>query len=203
MLIPFLLFFIAMHSTYAYFTATASEKKSTASTATIQILLTEPERSFVDIYDNIISSEAADQIQNQVLPGNTIYFNGTLINKGNAECYVLIKFTIDITKAGSSTTENFTTEYYSFANNEQIEITEKDGEYSNNVGIIPKNNNSVENTSDERDFTLSFEIDGKRFTDAYQGATLNYSIKAYAIQTVHIPDGAAGATALLMEYINQ
>lgn len=199
-----------MHSTFAYFTATASEKKSTTSTATIQITLTEPEKTSYDINDIIISPEEVGQIDNQILPGNTIYFDGTLINSGNADCYVLIKFTIDVTKVNSSTAENFITEYYTFIEDDesdagysQLEITETQSGYSSDVGIIPKNNNSVNDTSDERDFTLSFEIDGKTFTDAYQGATINYSIKAYAIQTVHIPNDATGATSLLMQYINQ
>lgn len=208
--VPFLLFFISMHSTYAYFTATAKEQKSTTSTAKIQIMLTEPEKTFEDLDKNIISAEFEGRPENQVLPGNTIYFDGTLLNKGTADCYILIQFSITITKVGSATPETHILKYYTFVEDNtnadgyrQQEITESQGVYSHNVGIIPKDNEDADDTSDERNFSFSFEIDGKTFTDAYQGATINYSIKAHALQTVHIPDNATGATGLLMQYINQ
>lgn len=207
-IIPFLLFFISLNTAYAFFTATAAKSESTSNTATIRINIGEVGETVTDV-NQVVTSSTTEGVVNKVLPGDELTLAGTLANAGSAECYVILEFKIDVTKVGSTESENITKEYYTFTTTSssplaysQTKITESEGTYSSNAGIICANNESETNTDDERNFSLSYTFDGATFGDVYKNANITYTIRAYAIQTVGITNGASGATALLMEYLS-
>ena len=87
-ILPILLFFIAMSSVYAYFTATAKSQEGELSTAIIRVGFSE------DTASSIVNSN--DVITTNVLPGSTIVVNGSVVNTGTMPIYSILEFLITV-----------------------------------------------------------------------------------------------------------
>ncbi|MBQ9795708.1 MAG: hypothetical protein IJW36_01925 [Clostridia bacterium] len=201
-----------MNTTYAYFTATATEKKSTTSTATIKISITDDDKTISDIDNTVIyTSSSTDSATRNLLPGDKLIVSGTLVNGGTAECYAIIEFNIDATLSDSSVV-SVCKKYYTFVIDEtspleytQTEIEIVNDTYSTHADIICADNESDTNTDDERDFEFTFTFTGADFGNTYKNANITYSVKAYAIQSANLATTAEAsaqkATELLMQKI--
>ena len=92
-IIPFLVFFISMNTTYAYFTATASKQESSTNTATIRINFSDVGYSATNTNNAIVSSSKTTSVRN-ILPGDTLKVNGSIITLGSASCYLIFEIEV-------------------------------------------------------------------------------------------------------------
>ena len=103
-IIPFLVFFISMNATFAYFTATAAKNESSSETAMLKINFS------ADTVGEVYTSTQTKETK--ILPGDTLKVVGALENSGTADCYVVLEYEIKITKQNTSYTETVIKEYY-------------------------------------------------------------------------------------------
>ncbi len=195
-IIPFLLFFISMNATYAYFTATATKKESTTNTAIIKISL----NNVSDSISRVTSETEEGKIQ-KLVPGDTLNINGTLVNSGSTSCYVIIEFSLEIKKINDAFSETHVKEYYTFENSEdgttytKKEIHGNPNNYSTQAGIILKDGT--------RNFNLTYTFTGNEYGNEYNQATATYKVRAHALQTGNLAateeESAKVATNVLME----
>lgn len=189
-IIPFLMFFISINTTYAFFTATTTEKHSSTETAIVRI-------TFNEVQANAIST-ASQSSSTTIMPGDTLTVAGQLVNSGTADCYVAIVYEIKITKIDGSTETPFK-KYYTYKSGVLTEITGTEGNYSTTAGILKEKDG-------EDSVTLNlptYEFAGATYNNDYKNATVTYFLKGSAIQTVNIPGGASEATDILMGNLNK
>lgn len=178
-IIPFLVFFISMNSTFAYFTATATKQQSAGQTASVQITFK----------TNGVSTVTATTKSGNVkiIPGDTLSIGGTITNSGTTDAYVLIKYVLRIQKAGTSYIETKEKKYLVFDEQKNLVNVETNGilDTTQFAKIISStaNQNSIDFTGDEQ-LTHSFE--GQKYDNSYKNAKVEYELCAYAIQTSHI-----------------
>lgn len=190
-IIPFLVFFISMNTTYAFFTATATKKESTTTTATVQITFKTDGVSTVSA-----STESGEAM---VIPGDTLTLTGSLTNVGSADAYAIMEFIVTVQKTGSTDIETVCKKYYTFVDSTLTEITGTENNYSTNAGIITSNTSKHFTSTN----ALTFTFTGATYDNSYKNATMNYYINASAIQTANLAstetESAKVATNLLME----
>ena len=181
-----------MNATYAYFTASARAADGTATTATLQIAVSEDTAGLIN--SSTVTSST------KLIPGDILTIDGSVVNKGNVQAYVILELTISSTKAGasSSTTEEHV--FYSLSGSNLIELTGSNKTYSVNAFVVdPPNANSSNVFS--KDFNINYTFDFYHYDNTYKNATVIYTLTAHAIQTANISD-AATATELLLEKAN-
>jgi len=182
--IPITLFFVAIDATYAYFTSTLQETKTTA-TARLTIEFGDTTKTFAN------STEITNSTL--ILPGDTIVASGTVENSGNVQAYVIIKFKLSVTKSGSSNEELIDEKYYTIHNSNLQEITVDGNSISHNAFIM--------NGGASQPFAISYQLDFDEFNNDYKQAKLSYSLQACAIQTTSLPDAAEATTLLINQVV--
>ena len=196
MIIPFLLFFISMNVTYAYFTATATEKKSTATTAVIRVGF--DSSTTTEINSNVLTSH----VDNIFYPGDVLSAQGKIENSGKSNIYAILVFKVLVTKKGETEAQTAIEKYYSFdGSGNQVEIVVSNNSFSNNACLIEAPNANKTNNY-TRSFSVSYEFVGADYDDDYQEASVEYLIAAYAVQTTNLEGTgtqAENATEILME----
>ncbi|MBR6779325.1 MAG: hypothetical protein IKM43_04225 [Clostridia bacterium] len=188
---PILVFFLAMNSVYAYFTATTTQKQTSNTTSIIQI-------GFTDATNATINSVTVTE-NTKILPGQTIQINGGIKNTGSASFYALIEICLYITKVGGTETI-IQSDVYTITQQglKQLEFSDEQDKYTTEACAL--NYNTTTNVGESINFSTSYEFGFYEYDNTYQGATFRYSITAYAIQKFVIED-AVEATNLIAEQI--
>ena len=177
-LIPILMFFLAMGSVYAYFTATANSQETDFSTAIVRVGFSE------DTSVTVVSS--SDTFITTVLPGSTLRVQGKVENIGTMSIYSILEFTVNI----DGQTQAVEQSYYT-ANG--VELASSNGQYS--TGATPIDANA----SAQFDLELSFDF--YAYGDSFQGRGVTVKLTAHALQMKNIPS-AVEATNIIMDSIN-
>lgn len=202
LVLPILIFFISMNIVYAYFTATATPAVSESKTGVIRI-------GFTETTTEKINSASIDASQ-LLVPGDNLEIDGAIENKGLSAVYSILKFDVEISKNNS--TLKHITKYYTIKNVDLDAVTEED----NNLTEIAGNEDNytatafyLEAANEDKSntyitpFKITYNFDGAIYGNDYQGANVNYTATAYAIQTVNLTDDASKeqmvATNLLMD----
>ena len=128
-----------------------------------------------------------------ILPGTNYVVSGSVENIGMSKIYAILELTITVKKQNAESEETLTKKYYTADGNE-IAI-------ASNVASTPA---TVMDVSDKVSFSFKTEFDFWHFDNSYQGAKINLSVKARALQFVNIEAGeyaSAGvqATNILLE----
>ena len=177
-ILPILLFFIAMSSVYAYFTATAKAQEGELSTAIIRVGFSE------DTASSIVNSN--DVITTNVLPGSTIVVNGSVVYTGTMPIYSILEFLITVEGETNPVEQSYFTA-------DGTELLANNGTYTTAATRIA--------TSAESDFQLQFTFDFNQYDNEYMGKGVNIEIVAHAIQAENI-DSPVEATNIMMESLN-
>ena len=183
---------MSMNATYAYFTASAKAADGIAQTATLLVTVSD------DTAGSINSSTITSSTK--IIPGDILTINGSVVNDGNVQAYVILEFKVTTTKsgAGSSTVEEH--KFYSLSGTNLIEITGSNGTYSVNAFAIDAPNENRTNTY-SKNFKIDYLFNVYDYDNSYKNAQATYTVTAHAIQTANIAS-AATATTLLLEKAN-
>ncbi len=192
-IIPIIVFCFIINGTYAYFTATARSEIESALTGTLMLKLS------ADTTAKINST--AITASQKILPGDTLSFSGTLENAGTHPFYAVFEFVVKVKKESAEDFETILSTYYTFVDSTETKITITDNggnnSYSANAFLLSSYNASSPNAH-KKSFNLSFNFDGETYDEEYENASINYSFKAFAIQSAAI-GGAADATDILIK----
>ena len=191
-ILPIILFFIAMSSCYAYFTAQSRNMENNNSTAILQISFSEDEQ--ISINTQILASDQ------KILPGDNMQIMGKLENKGSADAYCIIVLGIDVYKESSDQTSYNYKKAFSLSGGEFVEISGTENNYSVQAFSLESANPEKTNTYSV-DFSLPFTFDGTTFDNEYENATIKYYLTAHAIQKDNLEGGLTSATNILMKGI--
>ena len=172
LIVPILMFFFAMNSVYAYFTAAAELQNYSMSTGSIKLEFTEG----ISATQNSMAVVEGSNIY----PGQTLSFSGTIKNTGGSPLYAILVWDIVVVNEDDSETVLYT-EYYTPAG---TKLTQKaDSSYSGAVEMVKNATQS---------FNLSYTFDFyDESLDEHQGKAVKFIFNARGIQTVHITQDAA------------
>ena len=165
MIVPILMFFFAMNSVYAYFTATATPQSASVSTGIIKLEFSEginATQNSVAVVDGAI-----------IYPGQSFNFAGTIKNSGNASLYAILVW--DVVLVDGDSEEVLLTEYYTPAG---VKLTKNlDNTYSSAQEMAKNATQS---------FSLNYDFDFNEIGNDYQGKTVKFVFNARGIQTANI-----------------
>ena len=178
MIVPILMFFFAMNSVYAYFTATAQPKQATVSTGSIMLQFTE------DIIAT--SNSVAVAAGTTIYPGQSFSFSGTVQNVGNSAMYAIV--VCQMVQVEGETETVVSTSYYT-PNGTALTKNQQD-KY---VGAqeLAKDGTAT--------FTISHSFSFNDYGNEYKGKQIKFVFKARGIQTVKLT--ADTATQILVDMI--
>lgn len=169
---PILMFFFAMNSVYAYFTATAQSQKSSVSTGSIKLEFTED----ISTTQNAIAVVEGTAIY----PGQTFNFSGTVKNTGNSSLYAILVWNVVVVNEDDSETILYT-EYYTPTG---AKLTKNDDDsYSGAVTM-------AQNATQTFNLEYSFGFYDNSLNE-HQGKEVKFVFNARGIQTVHITQDEA------------
>ena len=163
-LLPMIVFLLCLSVVYALFSSTSRTIASAGqSTAAIKVGFT----SGTTLNNTQISN--ANGAITDLLPGDDIQISGSVINNGNYAFYYIINFKLTITVNNS--TEVLVNDNYTIESNEIVSLdsTNTDAALLSEYG-------------DTQAFTLTHTLD-PTYGNTYQGATINYKLTAFAVQT--------------------
>ena len=184
LVIPILLFFLSYNAVFAYFTATAGEKQASTQTAIVKIGFKADENGNYATHE-VISSSATNNASNLV-PGDTLKANATVINTGNVNVYCIINFKLSVTKKSSTDEEIIANDFYTFtsAGGQLVTpLTLKDT-YTTEAACLIAPNAEVK-------LNVQTKFDGSTYGNDYVGADVKYTYTAYAIQTSGLTPASA------------
>ena len=190
-IIPIILFFIAISSCYAFFTSQTRKRYGQNSTALLQVSFNSDNHSIA------INSQTIAPNQ-EVLPGDTMEIKGTLENIGSTNAYCILVLSINIEKTGSDSADYTFTQAFSLANSKFVEITGTENNYSIQAFSLECANTNKSNQY-SINFALPFTFDGATFDSDFEDAYITYDVSAYAIQQDNIEGGLQAATNILMK----
>ena len=183
LVIPILLFFLSFNAVYAYFTATAAGKQVSTQTAIVKIGF-KPDDN--DSYTNheIIRSATTNSAEN-LIPGDILKANATVINNGNVSVYCIINFKLGVTKQSSTKEEVIVNDFYTFtsAGGQLTNPLELKSTYAESACLI--------NSNGEVSLNVQTEFDGAIYGNEYINADVKYTFTAYAIQTTGLTASSA------------
>ncbi len=184
-IIPILSFFVAINITFAYFTATTS---SSASQSTAKLIIKVADDTVIYANSNVITNDSV------LLPGDTLTAVGSVENNGNINAYVILKLTVSISKAGTTSKLVVCDKIYSFTNSTLQEVVKTGNTYSCNAFVL--NGNAT------KSLTIPYTLDFNQIGNDYQNGSVSYSLEACAIQFASI-ENAQEATTLLIDYLTK
>lgn len=174
------MFFLAMNTVYAYFTATATPQKSLIKTATVKLVFKESgEDSDVFLTSTVSNSDYSADL----LPGGTVSISGEIENRGTADIYAIIKCEVFV---GGVKDANLT-KYFS-PSGDLIYDGSSFSSYSENDVLmdgLTVDEKTEEETYVSSSFTIDYEFDFDT-DDSSQGKTVKFDLTALGIQTSHI-----------------
>lgn len=166
MIVPILMFFFAMNSVYAYFTATATPQSASVSTGIIKLEFSEginATQNSVAVVDGAI-----------IYPGQSFNFAGTIKNSGNASLYAILVWDVVLVD-GNNNEKVLLTEYYTPAG---VKLTKNlDNTYSSAQEMAKNATQS---------FSLNYTFDFNEIGNKDQGKTVKFVFNARGIQTANI-----------------
>ena len=179
--VPVLCFLLSVNVTYAYFTATASKKESTATTGKIMLQ-----------FSNDTSGKAVNKVSEtntvNILPGDTLNISGALQNTGTADAYAIMEVEVYVVKLNSNEREYITHKYYTFIGDSLVEISGTSNAYTTTAATI--------SAGQSKSFNLNYLFDGKQYGNEYKKATVTYALNGYSIQTANVSANLATETLL-------
>ena len=124
------------------------------------------------------------------MPGDTINFNTINVrNSGNADVYVLIELTYDVTTSDSINTS------YTYWYNLNGDLVTHNNMLANTAGA------TLVATGNTQAVNLSYTFDGEVFDDSYKNASVNMTLSAYAVQAVLPENDTYNTDALYAAYL--
>ncbi len=174
---PILLFFIAMGSVYAYFTATARRQEADLTTAIIRVGFSDSTAT------NIVDANSV--VSTNILPGSTINVSGAVQNIGTMPLYAILEFIVTIDGEASPVEHAYFTAT-------GADLVYSNGNYTAATQI------SVGTGSN---FQISYNFDFDQYDNTYMGRAVQVELIAHAIQVENIAS-AVEASNIMMEAIN-
>lgn len=182
LVLPVLLFFVAVEIAYAYFTAVATSKGS-AATPVITI-------SFTDASAEINAKPITGSTK--LIPGETLSVAGKINNTGTADVYAIITFKIKITKQ-NGLTENKVSKYYTLNNSDLREIKGTATNYSYYAFELTQG-------SSTEIFQVEHNFNFNNYNNSYKNAVIEYELAAEAIQKNGIETNISATDILMGEH---
>ena len=193
-ILPILAFLISVNATFAYFTATSDNNQASATTAMVSLTLGANTAGTIN--------STAVTTETKLLPGEALSVSGTVENDGNAQIYVILQFSVSVTKAGENTPELLVDKLYSIRDSVLSEIIETgENSYSSTAFTLNVPNANKTNKYKES-FNLEYKFNAAEFDNSYKNAQVNYTVTAHGIQTQNI-NNLTNGTKLLLEKINE
>ena len=196
-LIPILLFFIILNSTYAYFTASSSRETATTATAKVQIKF--PNTTTASISTMVTNSTTVSTV---ILPGDVLNISTVVENLSDVKVYLLLKLSVDVKKSGETNATNVSTKYYSLSGSNLTQITQTAG--ASTADISDDNFSSYALTQDAKTtsntFNMIYTFAGAEYDNSYALAQASYTLTGYAIQFSNVT--SLEATAMLWKLAN-
>lgn len=176
MIVPILMFFFAMNSVYAYFTATAQQKNATIKTGSIMLQFTDG--------INATSNSTAVVDGAIIYPGQSFDFAGTIKNTGSSAMYAIV--VCEIVQVDGETETVISTSYYT---PNGTALTKNDQDQYVGAQEMAKDVTAS--------FTISHSFGFNDYGNEFNGKQFKFVFKARGIQTVKLT--ADTATKLLVE----
>ena len=169
--------------TFSWFTSSANEQYN-SSFATLDVSLQNNNTDLTNTsFDSTYLSET-------LVPGDTINFNTINVrNSGNADVYVLIELTYDVTTSDSINTS------YTYWYNLNGDLVTHNNMLANTAGA------TLVATGNTQAVNLSYTFDGEVFDDSYKNASVNMTLSAYAVQAVLPENDTYNTDALYAAYL--
>ena len=196
-LIPILLFFIILNSTYAYLTASAQGQTATTATAKVQI-------KFPNTTEATISTAVSNSttVTTVILPGDVLNISTAVENLSDVKVYLLLKLSVDIKKSGETNATNVSTKFYALSGSSLIQVTQTAG--ASTADTSDDNFSSYALTQDAKTtsntFNITYTFAGAEYDNSYALAQASYTLTGYAIQFPNV--SSLEATATLWELAN-
>lgn len=169
--------------TFSWFTSSANEQNN-SSFATLDISL---QNNNTDLTN---TSFDTTYLTEKLVPGDTINFNTINVrNSGNADAYVLIELTYDVTTADGVNTS------YTYWYNLTGAIVTDDDMSTNQTGA------SLVAAGATQAVNLSYTFSGDIFDNSYKNASVNITLSAYAVQAVLPENDTYNTDALYAAYL--
>ena len=171
MIIPILMFFFALNSVYAYFTASLELDPTSFSTGNIVLTFTKD----IETTQNSVAVVDGEMIY----PGQTFDFAGTIKNSGNSPLYAILVWDVVVVDGEDETV--IATEYYTPSG---AKLTKKaDNTYTGAEEMAKDDTNSF-------NLTYSFGFNDSEL-DQYQGMEVKFVFNARGIQTDNVTQDVA------------
>lgn len=184
-IVPLILFAFVCGGVYAWFTASTKEQIVNMNVGTVSI-------TFDGNLEKEIVSSSSNSKLNYILPGSQISLSGAVKNNGTGKVYAIIMIVVEGVKA-DNTTAVISKKYYTATGVELV--AGSNGSYTLGATEIDADKTSA--------FTNTVAFGFFDYDDSWQGATVNITVTARAIQFQNIDKGsysspAINATNLLM-----
>lgn len=160
---------IFLHTTFAYFTSTGTKKGELQfAVLNVNILSSTDGNNFTSLDDSTFTTRYFKNVE----PGSTINLNNLQVkNTSDISVYALVKLNVEVS-ATDLETISFT-EWYNLTGTR----VETSNFSVNTTGATLLGKNKTSN------FAISFVLDGERFDNTYQNATVKTTLSAYAVQS--------------------
>ncbi|MGN0787572.1 MAG: hypothetical protein ACI4L6_00680 [Candidatus Onthoplasma sp.] len=160
---------IFLHVTFAYFTATGTRKGELQfAVLNINILSSTDGNNFTSLDDSTFTTRYFKNVE----PGSTINLNNLQVkNTSDVSVYALVKLNVEVSATDADTISY--TEWYNLTGTR----VETSNFSVNTTGATLLGKNKTSN------FAISFVLDGERFDNTYQNATVKTTLSAFAVQS--------------------
>ena len=196
-MVPILLFFIVLNSTYAYLTATTKGESATTATAKVQIKI--PNSTSMSILSTVSNSAIVSTL---ILPGDTLNIESSIVNLSDVKIYLLLKLSVNVKKSGESNPTVISTKFYSLSGSTLVRITQTTGESTADISDDDFSSYALtqEAKTTSNTFNITHTFAGEEYDNSYALAQASYTLTGYAIQYPNV--SALEATATLWKMAN-
>ncbi len=171
MILPVLVFFFAVNTAWAFFTATATEVNKETSTGLIKLVFKS------DPTYTVSSVVVAD---GYVLPGQSVQINGTLVNQSYSDIYALVKVQASVGGVlGTSV-------YYTPGGKLVYDGTEYKSYTQDEVTIDAPTGSGQSVTYTESPFQVAHGLGFEEYSNTNQGEEIKFYITGLGVQTENI-----------------
>ena len=190
LVLPILVFFISYSAVFAYFTATSNHQAQTLS-AIVKIGFQDNQNAQKISHE--VQTNGATSESTNIMPGDTLITNSTIVNEGNVDVYSIFNFKITIEKKDGATVTDVD-DYYTFTTDGSLtKLVAQNGIYTDPAcKLTPKQTVEI---------SVSKYFKGSVYGNEYKNAKVTYAINALAIQTAGLGT-PANATNMLINNQN-